>query len=136
MASSAFSKPLHYPHVRRDHTVVDDYFGVKVADLYRAESKKDLLESAHAVNGNQLLLRYLSVVKHVPEVRDLEIGSLLHRLPIDIGSVDGIIARRGDSVVFFKFTSILTPGIVYQCDLKNDRSYKVEDLQRKCYHRF
>ncbi|KAK9672888.1 hypothetical protein RND81_12G132500 [Saponaria officinalis] len=84
------------------------------------ESKKDLLESAHAVNGNQLLLRYLSDVKHVLEVRDLESGSLLHRLPIDIGSVDGITARRGDSVVFFKFTSILTPSIVYQCDLKND----------------
>ncbi|KAK9672894.1 hypothetical protein RND81_12G132800 [Saponaria officinalis] len=84
------------------------------------ESKKDLLESAHAVNENQLLLRYLSDVKHVLEVRDLESGSLLHRLPIDIGAVDGINARRGDSVVFFKFTSILTPGIIYQCDLKND----------------
>nr|5UW3_A Chain A, Peptide cyclase 1 [Gypsophila vaccaria]5UW3_B Chain B, Peptide cyclase 1 [Gypsophila vaccaria]5UW3_C Chain C, Peptide cyclase 1 [Gypsophila vaccaria]5UW3_D Chain D, Peptide cyclase 1 [Gypsophila vaccaria]5UW6_A Chain A, Peptide cyclase 1 [Gypsophila vaccaria]5UW6_B Chain B, Peptide cyclase 1 [Gypsophila vaccaria]5UW6_C Chain C, Peptide cyclase 1 [Gypsophila vaccaria]5UW6_D Chain D, Peptide cyclase 1 [Gypsophila vaccaria] len=84
------------------------------------ESKKDLLESAHAVNENQLILRYLSDVKHVLEIRDLESGALQHRLPIDIGSVDGITARRRDSVVFFKFTSILTPGIVYQCDLKND----------------
>ncbi|KAH9613906.1 hypothetical protein KSS87_000904 [Heliosperma pusillum] len=84
------------------------------------ESEKDLLESAHAVNGNQLLVRYLSDVKHILEVRDLESGSLLHRLPVDIGTIDGITARPQDSVVFFKFTSFLTPTIIYQCDLKED----------------
>uniref|UniRef100_A0AB74UDZ7 Prolyl endopeptidase n=1 Tax=Pseudostellaria heterophylla TaxID=418402 RepID=A0AB74UDZ7_9CARY len=82
-------------------------------------SEKEVLESANAVNGNQLLVRYLSDVKHVLEVRDLESGSLLHRIPSGIGSVGGVNARREDSVVFFKFTSFLTPGIIYQCDLKD-----------------
>ncbi|XP_021756518.1 prolyl endopeptidase-like [Chenopodium quinoa] len=84
------------------------------------QSEKDVLESAYAVNGNHLLVCYLNDVKHVLEVRDLETGSLLHHLPLDIGSVDDISARRKDSVVFFRFTSFLSPGIIYQCDLKSD----------------
>ncbi|KAE9620954.1 hypothetical protein Lal_00019304 [Lupinus albus] len=81
------------------------------------ESDKDVLESAYAVNGNQLIVSYLSDVKYVLQVRDLETGSLQHLLPIDIGTVYEISARREDSVVFIGFTSFLTPGIIYQCDL-------------------
>ncbi|KAK7283773.1 hypothetical protein RIF29_13519 [Crotalaria pallida] len=81
------------------------------------ESEKDVLESACAVNGNQLIVSYLSDVKYVLQVRDLETGSLQHQLPIDIGTVSGISARREDSVIFIGFTSFLTPGIIYQCDL-------------------
>ncbi|KAL9225736.1 hypothetical protein vseg_001626 [Gypsophila vaccaria] len=84
------------------------------------ESENDVLESALAVNQNQLLVCYLSDVKHVLEVRDLETGSLLHLLPLDIGSVDDISTQRKDSVVFFRFTSFLSPGIIYQCDLNAD----------------
>ncbi|XP_056684665.1 uncharacterized protein [Spinacia oleracea] len=84
------------------------------------QSEKDVLESAWAVNGNHLLVCYLTDVKHVLEVRDLQTGSLLHNLPFDIGSVDDISARRKDSVVFFRITSFLSPGIIYHCDLKSD----------------
>ncbi|OMP03016.1 hypothetical protein CCACVL1_02648 [Corchorus capsularis] len=81
------------------------------------EDEKDVLESACAVNGNQMILTYLSDVKYVLQVRDLETGSLFHKLPIDIGTVFGISARREDSVAFIRFASFLTPGIIYQCDL-------------------
>lgn len=81
------------------------------------ESKNDVLESACAVNGNQLIVSYLSDVKHLLQVRDLKTGSLQHQLPIDIGTVYGISARREDNVVFFSFTSFLSPGIIYQCNL-------------------
>ncbi|XP_058785516.1 uncharacterized protein LOC131660313 [Vicia villosa] len=81
------------------------------------ESNNDVLESACAVNGNQLIVSYLSDVKHLLQVRDLKTGSLQHQLPIDIGSVYDISARREDNVVFFSFTSFLSPGIVYQCNL-------------------
>lgn len=81
------------------------------------ESDKDVLESAYAVNGNQLIVSYLSDVKHLIQVRDLKSGSLLHELPIDIGTVYDISARREDNVVFISFTSFLSPGIVYQCNL-------------------
>lgn len=81
------------------------------------EDEKDVLESAVAVNGNQLIVSYLSDVKYALQVRDLKSGSLLHQVPIDIGSVTGISGRREDSMVFIGFTSFLTPGIIYQCNL-------------------
>ncbi|XP_022769294.1 prolyl endopeptidase-like isoform X2 [Durio zibethinus] len=82
------------------------------------EDEKDVLESACAVNGNQMIVSYLSDVKYVLQVRDLKTGSMLHKLPIDIGTVYGISARREDSMVFIGFTSFLTPGIIYQCNLR------------------
>ncbi|OMO75515.1 hypothetical protein COLO4_26055 [Corchorus olitorius] len=84
------------------------------------EAEKDVLESVHAVNNNQMIVSYLSDVKYVLQIRDLETGSLLHQLPIDIGSVFGISARREDSVAFIGFTSFLTPGIIYQCNLGSE----------------
>lgn len=87
------------------------------------ESEKDVLESATAVNGNQLIVSYLSDVKHLLQVRDLKTGSLLHQLPIDIGTVFEISARREDSVVFISFTSFLTPGTIYQCNLGTEIPY-------------
>ena len=82
------------------------------------EAEKDVLESACAVNGNQILVSYLSDVKYVLQIRDLKTGSFLHNLPIDIGSVLDISARRQDSTFFIGFTSFLTPGIIYQCNLE------------------
>ncbi|MED6106352.1 hypothetical protein PIB30_004126 [Stylosanthes scabra] len=84
------------------------------------ESENDVLESACAVNGNQLIVSYLSDVKYILQVRDLETGLFLHQIPIDIGTVDEISARREDSVVFISFTSFLTPRIIYQCDLRTN----------------
>ncbi|XP_031375378.1 prolyl endopeptidase [Punica granatum] len=83
------------------------------------EAENDVLELARAVNGNQMILSYLSDVKHVLQTRDLETGALLHPLPIDIGTVYGISARREDSMIFIGFTSFLTPGTIYQCDLQS-----------------
>lgn len=82
------------------------------------EAKNDVLESACAVNGNQMIVRYLSDVKYVLQIRDLKSGSFLHQLPIDIGTVYGISARREDNIVFIGFTSFLTPGIIYLCNLE------------------
>ncbi|KAL2346202.1 hypothetical protein Fmac_000202 [Flemingia macrophylla] len=110
------------------------------ADILQ-ESEKDLLESAFAVNGNQLIVSYLSDVKYLLQVRDLKTGSLLHQLPIDIGSVSAISARREDSVVFIGFTSFLTPGIIYQCnlgteipDMKIFREIVVPGFDRSEFH--
>lgn len=105
------------------------------------ESEKDVLESACAVNGNQLIVSYLSDVKYLLQVRDLKTGSLLHQLPIEIGSVSEISARREDSVVFIGFTSFLTPGIIYQCnlgteipDMKIFREIVVPGFDRSEFH--
>ncbi|GLT31317.1 hypothetical protein SLA2020_060600 [Shorea laevis] len=80
-------------------------------------SEKDVLESADAVNGNKMIVSYLSDVKYVLQIRDLETGSFLHQLPLDIGTVYEITARREDDMFFIHFSSFLTPGIIYQCNL-------------------
>uniref|UniRef100_A0A5B6ZJQ1 Prolyl endopeptidase n=1 Tax=Davidia involucrata TaxID=16924 RepID=A0A5B6ZJQ1_DAVIN len=84
------------------------------------EAEKDVLESAVVVNDNQILASYLSDVKYILQLRDLKTGSLLHHLPIDIGTVYEISARREDSMFFIGFTSFLTPGVIYQCNLENE----------------
>ncbi|GLT99910.1 hypothetical protein SLE2022_173140 [Rubroshorea leprosula] len=81
------------------------------------ESEKDVLKSANAVNGNKMIVNYLSDVKYVLQIRDLETGSFLHQLPLDIGTVYEITARREDDMFFIHFSSFLTPGIIYQCNL-------------------
>ena len=84
------------------------------------EAEKDVLESACAVNGNQMIVSYLSDVRYVLQVRDLKSGSFLQQFPIEIGKVYGISARRTDNVVFFGFTSFLSPGIIYKCNLETE----------------
>ncbi|KAJ8504647.1 hypothetical protein OPV22_005533 [Ensete ventricosum] len=84
------------------------------------EHKKDVLESAYAVNGNQILVCYLSDVKHILQIRDMSTGDLLHCLPLDVGSVSGISARRENSEIFISFTSFLSPGIIYRCNLATE----------------
>ncbi|KAJ8534959.1 hypothetical protein K7X08_016687 [Anisodus acutangulus] len=82
------------------------------------EDDKDVLESAVAVNENQLVVSYLSDVKNVLQLRDLKTGALLHHFPIDIGTVSGISARRKDGTIFIGFSNFLIPGIIYECNLQ------------------
>lgn len=84
------------------------------------EDKSDVLETAVAVNHNQIVVNYMSDVKNVLQLRDLQTGALLHNLPLDIGSVSEISSRRKDSTVFIGFTSFLVPGVAYMCNLENN----------------
>ncbi|KAG8378020.1 hypothetical protein BUALT_Bualt08G0094800 [Buddleja alternifolia] len=84
------------------------------------EHKRDVLVSATAVNGNQMVVNYLSDVKNVLQIRDLKTGALLHHLPFDIGAVSEISARRRDSIFFVGFESFLFPGIIYTCNLEGE----------------
>lgn len=104
------------------------------------EDNKDVLESARAVNGNQILVSYLSDVKYLLQIRDLKTGLLLHNLPIDIGSVYGVSGRRAYSEVFIGFTSFLTSGIIYKCNLASEtpeleifREIVVPGFDRTCF---
>jgi prolyl oligopeptidase len=81
------------------------------------ESESDVLHSATCVNENQLLLCYISDVKHTLQVHDLETGAFHWRLPLEIGTVTDISGKREDCEIFFNFTSFLIPGTVYRCDL-------------------
>lgn len=82
-----------------------------------AESKADVLSSVDCVNGQQLLVCYMSDVKHQLQVHDLQTGALQWRPQLEIGAVTDTSGSRKDSEIFFNFTSFLTPGTVYRCDL-------------------
>lgn len=84
------------------------------------EDERDVLKYAVAVNRNKIIVNYLRDVKSVLQVRDLETGSVLHHLPLDIGTVYDISARRKDSTAFFDYASFLVPGIIYECDLEGE----------------
>ena len=101
------------------------------------ESEKDVLESAHCVNGSHLIVCYLSDVKYVVQLRGFETGDLLQQLPLEIGSVSAVSGRRKDKEVFISFTSFLTPGIIYRCNLEEEqpqlqvfREINVKDFDR------
>lgn len=105
------------------------------------EDPSDVLESAYAVNGDQLLVCYLSDVKYILQIRDLKTGQLLHYLPIDIGTVTGISGKREDAEIFIGFTSFLTPGIIYKCNLSAEapemkvfREVSVPGFNRDDFH--
>ncbi|KAF7139577.1 hypothetical protein RHSIM_Rhsim07G0252600 [Rhododendron simsii] len=70
-----------------------------------------------SVTEDGKLRSHLSDVKCVLQLRDLKTGALLQNLPMDIGTVSEISARREDSIAFIGFTSFLSPGIIYQCNL-------------------
>lgn len=81
------------------------------------ESQTNVIHSVKCVNSNQLLVCYISDVKHVPQIHDLVTGEFIRKLPIEIGTVNSTSGTRKDPVIFFNFTSFLTPGTVYKCDL-------------------
>jgi hypothetical protein len=58
------------------------------------ESKTDVLVSADCVNLQHLLMCYMSDVKHQLQVHDLQTGSLMHQLHLEIGSVTETSSHR------------------------------------------
>ncbi|CAM6107503.1 unnamed protein product [Calypogeia fissa] len=122
-----------YEYVANDDTVFTFYtnkdaprYKVTRVDLHNPsrwtdvipQSDVDVLSSADCVNFQQLIVCYLSDVKHVLQLRDLQTGNLLHQLPLDIGTVSQLSGRREESEIFFSFTSFLSPGTIYRCNLQ------------------
>ncbi|XP_024368749.1 uncharacterized protein [Physcomitrium patens] len=104
------------------------------------ESKTDVLTSADLVNKQQLVLCYMSDVKHLLKLHNLQSGAMLHSLPLEIGSVAEISGRPEDSEFFYSFTSFLTPGTIYRCDLSTGtpdvtvlKETKIANLDRSLF---
>ena len=56
-------------------------------------------------------------MKNKLEVRDLATGAHLYDFPLDIGSIVGLSGKKEHSELFFKFDSMITPGVIYHVDM-------------------
>lgn len=84
------------------------------------EHEKDVLDFASCANQKYLVVDYLHDVKDVLQLHDLSTGGFLKNLPLEIGTIAGFSGRKRDSEIFYKFTSFLTPGIIYRCELSSE----------------
>ena len=50
-------------------------------------------------------------------LHNLQDGKLVTTFPVDIGYILDLSGSRKDCEIFYHFTSFLTPGIIYHCDL-------------------
>ncbi|EDO30122.1 predicted protein [Nematostella vectensis] len=101
----------------------------------------DVLEWASCVRNDLLVLGYLHDVKSVLHLHALTSGDHLVNLPLDIGSVVGFSGEKEDTEIFYQFTSFLTPGTIYHCDLSDQnriqpkvfREIKVKDFDASLF---
>ncbi|XP_061392708.1 prolyl endopeptidase-like [Musca vetustissima] len=84
------------------------------------EHPTDVLDAVHCVNENMLVLHYLHDAKSVLQVNSLESGEMLHKFDLEMGSVVEIKAKKHQTEFFYRFSSFLTPGIIYHYDFKWD----------------
>ncbi|CAH1772327.1 unnamed protein product [Owenia fusiformis] len=85
-----------------------------------AEDKDDVLEWAGCVHQSKLILCYLHDVKNVLYMHSLQSGERLTTFPLDVGSIVGFSGKKKNSMMFYQFTSFLTPGVIYMCDLTQE----------------
>lgn len=82
------------------------------------QHEKDVLQSASALKGDNLVAMYLRDVKGVLQLRTLSTGALVRELPVPgVGSISGFTGDRKGTEFFFSFQSFADPGTTYRVDL-------------------
>uniref|UniRef100_A0A9L0TRI6 Prolyl endopeptidase n=1 Tax=Equus caballus TaxID=9796 RepID=A0A9L0TRI6_HORSE len=84
------------------------------------QESNGITEWVACVRSNFLVLCYLHDVKNILQLHDLATGALLKTFPLDVGSVVGYSGQKKDTEIFYQFTSFLSPGIIYHCDLTKE----------------
>lgn len=50
-------------------------------------------------------------------MHDLNTGKVLYEFPLGVGSIVGVSGKKKHSELFYKFSSMITPGIIYLADM-------------------
>ena len=87
-----------------------------------SEHNKNVLEWAKCVDENKLIVCFMEDVKNVMNVHDLDSGQFSFNISLDIGSVIGLSGEKNQNEVFYKFSSMITPGIIYYLDMAQSPS--------------
>ncbi|XP_030665378.1 prolyl endopeptidase isoform X2 [Nomascus leucogenys] len=84
------------------------------------QESSGIAEWIACVRSNFLVLCYLHDVKNILQLHDLTTGALLKTFPLEVGSIVGYSGQKKDTEIFYQFTSFLSPGIIYHCDLTKE----------------
>ncbi|XP_071629723.1 prolyl endopeptidase-like [Temnothorax longispinosus] len=101
-----------------------DYDQDKWVDLL-PEHSENVLYWASAVDGDKFVACYIQDVKNILQLHCLNTGKVLRTFPLDHGTVIGFSGEKKYSEIFYKFTSFLTPGIIYTIDLKKEKEPRI-----------
>lgn len=85
------------------------------------EHAKDVIEWVSCVHGNRLVVCCLHDVKNKLYLHNLDNGERFKELPLDVGTITGFSGERKQNEIFYKFTSFLTPGKIYHCDMAAEK---------------
>ena len=94
-------------------------------NVIRASNLACALSRSPTMHSTSILLCltpsvFASPVQSVLLLHKLEDGSFVKNFPLDMGSITGYSGRRKDTEIFYSFTSFLTPGIIYRCDMTGE----------------
>uniref|UniRef100_A0A914GW39 Prolyl endopeptidase n=1 Tax=Globodera rostochiensis TaxID=31243 RepID=A0A914GW39_GLORO len=77
------------------------------------------LEWASPVDKDKLIVCYMEDVKNTLYIHSIDDGRMLYQLPLPIGSLSGVFARKSMSKIFVGFESFLVPTVVFHGDFSN-----------------
>ncbi|KAJ8918765.1 hypothetical protein NQ315_015085 [Exocentrus adspersus] len=99
---------------------VNDFDNSGWIDLIH-EHPNDVLDWAHVINTNMIVVCYLKDVKNTMAVHDLKSGEKIYDFKLNMGTVSAISGKYFHTEMFFSFCSFLTPNIIHKVEFDGRR---------------
>lgn len=80
------------------------------------ENKQWVLTNSIIVNKNNLVIVYMIDVVNIIQIYELDTGKYLFDVDTPIGTISSLDGDKNGTEFFFKFSTLLSPGIIYRYD--------------------